>query len=241
MFGRSSLWQRLGISASGSAPSDTKIAEEERRVWVRYPANLETTYQAPGQAEASRSSALVRDISCGGANLLVQQPFQPGDMLSVELPTADAESANSVLACVVRISPEGDGFALGCIFSRELSAEDLEAFGAKRQKHSPADQRTWMRFPCQVKATYQVVGYEETPILPGEVLNISASGISLLVNRPIEMGSLLNLELQHANGDSVRTMLGCVVRSNQDGPRWALGCNFIRELSEEDLQALVSV
>ena len=66
--------------------------EADRRVWVRYPAELETTYQKPGQAERGRLSAKVRDISRGGVNLLVQHSFQPGDMLSVELPAPEGRA-----------------------------------------------------------------------------------------------------------------------------------------------------
>jgi hypothetical protein len=242
MFGRFSFVQGRENEPSPSAiPNSSSTVEAERRVWVRYPANLETTVQTPGKPDQSRFFALVRDISRAGANLLVQHPFQAGDQLSVELPAPDGQAVRNVLACVVRVDQEGDEWALGCIFSRELGEEDLGGFGAKKQKHSSADQRTWMRFPCQVKATYQVVGYEETPICRGEVLNISASGISLLVTQTIEMGSLLNLEIQQASGTFKRTILACVVRADQEGSRWALGCNFIRELSEEDLQALVSV
>jgi c-di-GMP-binding flagellar brake protein YcgR len=233
MFGQFSFWQR-------SPAAEMATAVEERRVWVRYPAHWETTYQAPGQEETTRLSALVRDISRGGANLLVQQPFQPGDLLSVELPAGEGQKVHTVLACVVRVAPEGDDWSLGCIFSRELGDEDLQDFGAKKEKPSSADQRTWNRFPCQVQATYQVVGYEETPICRAQVLNISASGIGLLVERAIEMGSLLSLELQKEGGGAARTILACVVHANQEEGRWALGCNFIRELTEEDLQVLVS-
>jgi c-di-GMP-binding flagellar brake protein YcgR len=241
MFGRFSFWQRSGNHPSTSATMEPTTEEADRRVWVRFAADLETTYQKAGQADSSRLSAKVRDISRGGVNLLVRHSFQPGDMLSVELPAPEGRPLHTVLACVVRVNQEGEDWSLGCIFSCELDDDDLEGFGAKREKHSDADQRTWMRYPCQVKATYQVVGYEETPVCQVEVLNISASGIGILVGQPIEMGSLLNLELQQAGGASTRTILACVVHANQENGRWALGCNFIRELSEDDLQALVSV
>ncbi|HMF18146.1 MAG TPA: PilZ domain-containing protein [Gemmataceae bacterium] len=210
-------------------------------MWIRYPASLDTTLQTLAKPDQNGWSALVRDISRAGINLLVKHPFEPGDLLSVELPGPQGQAAHNVLGCIVRVEQEGDEWALGCVFSQELGDKELEDFGAKRQKTSSTDQRTWTRFPCQVKATYQVVGYEETPICAAEVSNISPSGIGLLVNQPIEMGSLLNLELQQAGSASKRTILGCVVHANRDGPRWALGCNFIRELSEDDLQALVSV
>jgi hypothetical protein len=241
MSGQLSFWKRWGNWPSESAQTEAGTLQADRRVWVRYPADLEASIQAPGPAEQGRWSALVRDISRWGINLLVQHPFKPGDMLSVELPAADGEAVNRVLACIVRVNREGEEWALGCNFSQELGEEELKGFGAKKQKYPPGDRRTWKRFPGQVKATYQVVGYEETAICQGEVLNISASGIGLLVGQPIELGSLLNLELWQANGASARTILACVVRASEEGGRWALGCNFIRELSEDDLEALVSV
>ena len=65
--------------------------------------------------------AKVRDLSLGGANLLVDRPFEAGQMLSVELP-ANKGDVRTVLACVVRVIPQEDGhWSLGCVFSRELN------------------------------------------------------------------------------------------------------------------------
>ncbi len=56
----------------------------------------------------------------------------------------------------------------------------------------------------------------------------------------MENGALLSVELHNSAGTTERTMLACVVHVNrhEDGG-WALGCNFIRSLGEEDLNALV--
>jgi hypothetical protein len=238
MFARTfSFWRRLvgrdGSPQPGSDPGDT-----ERRVWIRYPANLEATFQPAGAT--NRFPARVRDISRGGANLIAGQPLKPGDLLSLELPDAAGQVQN-VLACIVRITDHGPAeWALGCIFSRELSDDDLQGFGARRQKHTPADQRTWIRFPCEVGASYEVVGTNAPP-QDAEVLNISANGVGLLVSESIEAGTLLTVELHSGAGPTVRTILACVVRVSGHGPdRWALGCNFIHELSEEDLQVLAA-
>jgi hypothetical protein len=244
MFGRTfSLWRRwVRRSEEQAGP-----AAGERRVWVRYPANLETTY-LPAEAEgSSRQSARVRDISAGGANLLVNRAFKPGELLSLELPVGPGELGElgegdtSVLACVVRVVPQGKGeWALGCIFSRELSEDDLQSFGARREKHAPSDQRTWMRFPCNVKASYQRVANGDSGVHPAQVLNISANGVGLLVSQPIQTGTLLNVDMFPAGGAAKKTMLSCVVHVNSQGAdQWALGCNFIRELNESDLNGLL--
>lgn len=233
-----SFWRRL-VRRPAKPARAAATEEAERRVWVRYPANLQATWQA-AQAPEERLSARVRDISRGGINLVVQRRLQPGDLLSVELPRSD-QATHSVLACIIRVEPLAEGeWALGCVFSCELGDEDLEGFGARRVRHSPSDQRLWMRFPCNIKATYQKVASPESPAESARVLNISASGIGLLVPQLVDTGTLLSLDLQPHGNNETRTMLACVVHVNpQASGEFALGCNFIRELSEQDLHALL--
>jgi hypothetical protein len=222
------------------APSGAGNGSADRRLWVRYPADLITNVHLADQPNPAKRPAMVRDISRGGANLLLDQEVQPGQLVNLELPSA-AEGAYQVLACVVRSEVEPSGrWALGCVFSRELSEEDLNRFGARRVRHAPEDKRTWMRFTTKLKATFQHIGPTDSPRCDAEVLNISASGVGLAVAQPVEAGALLNLDLVAKDGAASRTILACVVHVSQPGDqRWALGCNFIRELSEEDLKALV--
>ena len=107
-------------------------------------------------------------------------------------------------------------------------------------RHAPEDQRTWMRFHCNLRAHFNLIGDLENHEIKAQVLNVSASGIGLLVNQFIETGVLLNLNLVAKEGAAVRTILSCVVHvSKQAEGEWALGCNFIRELTEEDFRILV--
>src|SRR5262249_26375161 len=147
-----------------------------------------------------------------------------------------------VLACVVHATRVGDTeWALGCTFSRDVGDDVLRQFGAMRQKPATAeDNRSWMRFPCDVKALCQVVADEEAEAWPVQVLNLSPTGIGLLVSRAIDTGTLLSLELQGPSEPAPHTILACVVHVTvQHDGRWALGCNFIRQLSEAELLALV--
>ncbi len=241
MFGRTkTLWQRL----VGNAPevgSDSSVAvADERRVWVRHPADLNTTCQAADSASGERLSAVVRNISQGGISLLLGQSFEPGEMLSIELPGPVEGTTYTVLACVVHVRPQNDDeWIIGCTFSRELNDDDLAAFGARRVKHGSDDQRQWVRFATNVTASYQIITAADAKKLPTEVVNISATGIGLIVSHPIPVGSLLSLELHAAHGGAERTMLACVVHvTGRAEGEWALGCNFIRSLSENDLREL---
>lgn len=237
-----SFWKRLlGKTSPAPSPGSDCATAEDRRVWVRYPADLETTYQPATESGGARLSARVRNVSLGGVNLVVDREFTPGDLLSVELPGVADRTRCTVLACVVHVAAQGDGtWSLGCTFARELNEEDLEAFGVQRVRHASTDQRTWMRFPSDIRASFHPVA--ETDMQPREagVLNVSASGIGLLVPQPVENGTLLSVELRSARGTFQRTMLACVVHvTAQSDGSYALGCNFIRSLSEDELKALL--
>jgi hypothetical protein len=146
-----------------------------------------------------------------------------------------------VLAYVVRVAPHPAGeWSVGCNFATELSDEELRPTGAKRLKSLPCDQRAWVRFPGQVRAEFQRVSHPEAEGRPAEVLDISASGIGLLADDPVEVGTLLNVGLRSPEGRVVLTIVACVVRSGaQNDKQWALGCNFIRELTDQELGALL--
>jgi len=241
MLGRTKmLWRRL-LASPEQAGDLGQTAVEDRRVWVRHPADLKATCQSAEDADADRLSARVRNLSVGGISLVVNRPFEPGEMVSIELPDSGEGSTSTVLACVVHVNRQGEEeWALGCTFSRELSDEDLQAFGAQRVKHSASDQRTWMRFATNVTASYQIITAPDPSRLPTQVLNISATGIGLLVTQAVTVGALLSLELRGAAGSAERTMLACVVHVTQRGEgEWGLGCNFIRSLSEADLKELL--
>ncbi len=239
MFERTfSFWRRL-VSKVQHPPA---AAPQDRRLWLRYPAELQTNVQlAVDATQPSRFSASVRDISLGGANLLVDRVFETGQMLGLELPQAGSVEVHTVLACIVRIAPQDAGqWALGCVFSRELTDEDLESFGAKRVRHPPSDQRTWMRFATNLKGNFQKIGDPENRTYSGQVINLSASGVGLEVNIAVEAGTLISVDLSGMDGQVIRTILACVVHvTSESSNHWSLGCNFIRELTEEDLKALI--
>jgi len=137
MFERTrSFWRRL-LGQPGSAGTSAVATGEERRVWVRFPADLETSFIPAGSPGSSRFSARVRNISLGGINLLGDRPFQPGELLTVELPGATRRKP--LPRTGLRGALRGGGprrMVAGCTFSRELNDEDLESFGARRETHA---------------------------------------------------------------------------------------------------------
>jgi hypothetical protein len=228
-----SLWRRLAQRPPAAALAD------DRRVWVRRASGAEARL-TPAGADAAPVAARVQDVSHDGARLVVDRRFEPGALLSVELPAPEG-AAVTVLACVVHARPHGPGeWLLGCRFSAKLTAEDLGAFGAAKKRPTPPDSRNWSRVPCDVTATYGRVPEGEGEPRPARVLNISAGGVGLLVPEDVRVGELLAADLHAADGEQVVSILACVVHVTvrPDGQR-VLSCTFIRELNDAALRALL--
>jgi hypothetical protein len=239
MFERTlSLCRRL-IGKGDPATADATVVEDERRLWVRYAADRETAVNLAHGEEPRRLAVRVRDISVGGVNLITDHPFHPGQILGLELPSNDEPEV--ALACVIHAGSVGQGkWSLGCAFSRELAPADLARFGAPSDYPRPDEQRGEIRHPCALSATYQCVGAHDEATCTARVLNVSATGVGLSLTEPVDAGSLINLRLQNADGSLVRTILACVVHSGRGtGGEQVIGCNFIRELADDELQSLL--
>jgi hypothetical protein len=216
-----------------------KDPHAERRVWLRFTANLNVRCEPVGDTE-SGIYAVICNISRGGLQIIAARRFEPGSILSVELPANNGQPALAALACVVRAQPHGESdWAMGCRFASELSDEQLQMFGAARERPPATDPRAWSRFACDARAVYHRVNRDNPQPRTAQLLNIAAAGMALLVDEPIEIGELLSTELQDANGQPVVTILASVVRVQSVSEGQILGCNFIRELGEKDLKALL--
>src|SRR5436305_2010343 len=99
------LCRRLvrGVDETAGKGRMVSPEEEDRLVWVRHPSSAQTVVQAVGNGVDTRSSARVRNVSRGGIRLLVDQPLEPGEMITIELPCSTPQSASTVLACVVHV------------------------------------------------------------------------------------------------------------------------------------------
>lgn len=239
--GTATFWRWLtGKPVSLTLTPTSESTVDERRVWLRYAASLNVRCGEVNEQGESGVLAVVCNISRGGVQLISPRRFEPGTMISVELPSSRREEGMAVLACVVRARPHGDSeWTMGCRFSSELDASQLAAFGAERARPSAPDPRSWSRFSCDTKAFYQRINGSDGANRPARVLNIAVGGMALLVKEPVSVGELLSTELHDATGRPVLTILACVVHAQSVSEGQILGCNFIRELSDADIQTLL--
>jgi CheY-like chemotaxis protein len=102
----------------------------ERRAQIRYLCQLKNSCQLVGRLGAGESwPGIVRNLSAGGLQVLLQRRYEPGTILAVEIPPPDGDdsaTARRLLARVVRVMHEPDGqWALGCSFMDGLDDNEL--------------------------------------------------------------------------------------------------------------------
>lgn len=218
---------------AGEASSDSS----ERRNWERYPSER-TTNIRPADSE-TEMKAQIQDVSRGGIRLVVDQPVVAGSMIHVCLPSPNKDPHTTVLACVVHSRPNQHGtYTLGCSFSTDLNDTDLSLLACKKRPPQPSRANPRAQ---QVggRVSYRRVDQAEER-RPAAIHNLSSGGVALKLFEELEPGTLLDLELTDPAGTTRIAMMACVVyKTDVDEGQWLVGCNFVRELDDEDLRALI--
>jgi hypothetical protein len=112
------------------------------------------------------------------------------------------------------------------------------------KKHYAVEHRTWVRYPCEQRAYCQPVATDSGIYWPGKVQDISVFGLSLMLDRRFEPGTLLAVTLQataeHCSQTTLVRVLHDSVVTAHPGLRWLVVCTFLRQLTERELQALLA-
>lgn len=100
------------------------------------------------------------------------------------------------------------------------------------------ERRGWARRACQLTPDCYPLALPAVERWRGQLEDVSASGVRVVLDRPLEPGSLLVLELPGPADSPPRRFVARVLRAvpEADG-RWSLGCAFARHLSPDRLEA----
>jgi hypothetical protein len=212
---------------------------DERRAHQRHRLDVDTVCRA--LADDADMPARIRNVSRSGINLTVPKSVPEGTMIRVNLPAAPDGPHTSVLACVTNIHVYSEGlWSLGCVFSLELSDGEMRQFGGEKTPSKPSDQRAWVRYPTKGPIAYRALTGDDEPSRSAELIDLAPAGVGLLVADRLEPGTAITVNLRRQNDRPDRTVLACVVYLADRGDgKWAIGCNFLHELSEKDLNELV--
>jgi hypothetical protein len=108
---------------------------KERRAWVRHPLDvgscglIDTSAISRGEPDSEEMWPLViRDLSVGGAGVLLARRFEPGTELVIEFSSGPDSPPRRLPARVVRVVLEKAGhWVHGCAFPSKLSNDELNA------------------------------------------------------------------------------------------------------------------
>jgi hypothetical protein len=96
------------------------------------------------------------------------------------------------------------------------------------------ERRAFPRFPSDIETTCRLVTDHIT--MPARIRNVSRVGINLLVDKPIEAGEMLQIDLPVQGGRPETIVLACIMHcSAQSGGKYSAGCMFSEELGEAEL------
>jgi len=110
-------------------------------------------------------------------------------------------------------------------------------------KPCPSERRAWVRSPCNRDVCCHPRTARSGIFWPAKVQDVSAHGVGLLLGHRVDPGGLLDLTVETGEDTSsilpVRVVHVTLVTAHP-GLRWLAGCAFTRELTEQELQTLLS-
>ena len=76
---------------------------------------------------------------------------------------------------------------------------------------------------------------------PARIENVSRGGLKVVIGRRFEVGTILKVEIATAGEENFSMLLAQVVRAAPESVgNWGLGCAFLQEISEEEVQGLLA-
>lgn len=219
------------------APADRAGARPsvERRAFERFATDLLVSCWPVAAGRADSWPARLRDISAGGIGLVVERRFERGTMLAVDLANVGSGSSRTLLSRVMHAEPQPEGeWLLGLALLREMSEDELSAWGAAPARPERPDGRAWVRFPCAIPGSCTDAAAAEAAPWQATVVNVSPGGFGLVSDRAVRQGAHLYVDLPGADGQMARRLVRVAHARQQADGCWRLGCELTDSLGEDE-------
>ena len=111
---------------------------------------------------------------------------------------------------------------------------------SKAPKPQGSEQRKWERYLCPPETCCSVSLAAGGEPAQGQIKNLSAGGISMVVNRKVPLGTTVTVHLGHAGRSYACSLqMGVIYTIEDANGGFVIGGPFDRELSNEELQKLL--
>jgi hypothetical protein len=116
------------VSRTSDRPAPPRAAE--RRATVRYAMDADTSCSPlASRVEGPAWAARVRDISRNGLGLVLNRRFEPGTVITVDLPFGEGCSRLLLARVVHSVAGPGGGWIVGCKLVSPLTGDELALLG----------------------------------------------------------------------------------------------------------------
>jgi hypothetical protein len=101
------------------------------------------------------------------------------------------------------------------------------------------DQRAEERYPVNADAACPFLSAVQEGFGPVKIRGVSMQGVTLLVSRRVEPGTLLAVVLANPPRGFSKTALARVAHVTAVGSSYLVGCSFVTPLTHQEMTALV--
>ncbi|HEX5271162.1 MAG TPA: PilZ domain-containing protein [Gemmataceae bacterium] len=102
----------------------------------------------------------------------------------------------------------------------------------------PRERRATVRYPSSLLGSCRTLHARENDLWTARVRDISTVGIGIVLRRRFEPGTVLAVEPLGPHEQTPSCLMVQVVHATaQPGGHWLLGCRFIGEISDDDVQS----
>jgi hypothetical protein len=216
---------------TGAAKSGAEtVVNRECRVYERHSCELPSKCQPASSIgkENLKWPARLENISQGGVCLNLRRRFEPGTGLTIELPSTDGQDAYAVLAKVVHVRRQENGFwFLGCKFISELSDDEMQRLLRCPSRAAPPSSDYDLNLPfsqCDITP----------PPGPPVVAKTPAAKPAAKPNRSADKRRIGHVQLKLEI--ALRTTVDCLIDNFASTHFWPLAANTVGVLKGKDKQ-----
>jgi hypothetical protein len=121
-----------------------------------------------------------------------------------------------------------------------MSGEALRTAAEGKGPILCADRRVSARHPCSLEVKCQAIGGSTEGPWTGKIIDLSTTGLGLLLPEPLDRGTILLVEIPSPPASAPPTLSACVIhtRPHEEGSIFT-GCILAEQLSDAELAALL--
>jgi hypothetical protein len=111
--------------------------------------------------------------------------------------------------------------------------------GAPPRPLAKAERRQWIRYAAAMEVSIRPLGMKDDRSFTGELRDVSFVGAGLVCETPVQKGALLEVRPLYRTWSAVGRLMMRVRTVKESSGVHTLGCTFVRQLTEEELQGML--